>query len=352
MTTDNYRTLGKEVPIGSIPTELHKLWEANEASTNASLMNLLVYTENPEDLPENSERIRELTRENACRAVLIAMDRKAPEPSIRTWITAHCHLSQGKKSVCCEQLSFLLGGKAIGRLRNTVFANLNSDLPLVFWWQGELSDLFEERLYRLFDRLIIDSADWEHPSAGFEKISQALETLRDQLIVQDLAWTRSFHFRVAFAALFDDPMADAAAKNIESVKIIARPGQRTTALQLLAWLATQAAWQIDQTDGELLFISPEGKKIRVEIEFDPQGAPLALLEITGPDLLVRVTREPGSIHLSQLLQVGPHRLESAGPADADTSTELLADQLARGGKNSLFKKVLPKFLELLELLES
>ena len=107
--------LGMPVEIAAIDGELRKLWEADEASTNASLMNFLVYTEDPHELTANSKMIQELTREHACRAVLIAMDRKAPKPSVAAWITAHCHLAHGKKSICSEQISFLLSGYSFGR---------------------------------------------------------------------------------------------------------------------------------------------------------------------------------------------------------------------------------------------
>ena len=103
--------LGRAVEISAIDGELKKLWEADEASTNASLMNFLIYTEDPSRLMANSETILSLTQEHACRALLIAMDRKVPEPSIEAYITAHCHLAHGKKSICSEQISFLLKAK-------------------------------------------------------------------------------------------------------------------------------------------------------------------------------------------------------------------------------------------------
>jgi len=133
---EDYQALGQPVEIGSIDGELKKLWEADEANTNASLMNLIVYTEESGQLLKNSEMVQELTRENACRAVLIEMERAAEESEALAWITAHCHLAHGKKSICCEQVAIMLRGYSLGRLRNTAFAHLNSDLPLVFWWQG------------------------------------------------------------------------------------------------------------------------------------------------------------------------------------------------------------------------
>lgn len=358
MSEFNTKELGKEVPVGMIQQELKKLWEADDASTNASLMNLLVYTENPDDLVRNSESVRELTREHSCRALLIAMDRKAPEASIRAWITAHCHLSNGKKSVCCEQIAFLLRGKAVGRLRNTAFANLNSDLPLVFWWQGELSDLFEERLYRLFDRLIIDSGTWQDPEAGFKKLIAAQETMDGKLLVQDLAWTRSFHIRVALAALFDDPMAQRAVSKINKVKVVAQKSHRTAALMIIAWLATQAGWR----DGLELALSDEkrtesgenyffetgqGGSVEVELIWDETGAPLGLVEVSALDCVVRIARDKSSKHLTQFLEARDHKIELSAPADEDEAVELLADQLSRGGQNSLYQKILPRLCRLL-----
>ncbi len=337
--------LGKAVEVEDINKELQKLWEADEASTNASLMNFLVYTEDPAQLAINSENIQDLTQEHACRAILIAMDRQAPEAGIQSWITAHCHLAHGKKSICSEQISFLLSGRSIGRLRNRVFAHLNSDLPLVFWWQNELSDLFEEHLYGLIDRLLFDSSTWSDPTTGFKKIVAAREDTAGHMITQDLAWTRSFHYRLAIAGLFDDSAASQAFPHIQSVKITAHPEHRTSALLLLAWVSDLAGWAMK--DG-LTFESLEGQLIQAEIAWDESSAPLGEIILEAPDLSVRVAREKNNTHLSQSLCAGGHCIEVSSPADADEPSQLIASQLSRGGKNSLFLRVLPRFLELLE----
>jgi len=342
--------LGVPVEVAAIDGELKKLWEADDASTNASLMNFLVYTEEPDKLVANSEMIQEFTRENACRAVLIAMDRKAPEPSVKAWITAHCHLAHGRKSICSEQISFLLSGYSFGRLRNTVFAHLNSDLPLVFWWQGEISDLFEERLYSILDRFVFDSSVWSDPAAGFAKITEAREQTRDHMVTQDLAWTRSYHFRLALAGLFDDPVASRAFPDLEKVTIVAQKNQRTTALLLLAWVAEQASWKTvtSNKSGDVFeFDSKGGRKVTAEIEWDDSGAPLGSITLAAPDCEVAVSRLRGNKHLNQSIRTEGHKLDVSGPADADDSSGLVADQLSRGGKNSLFLRVLPRFLELL-----
>lgn len=341
--------LGIPVEVGAIDSQLKKLWEADEASTNASLMNFLVYTEHPSKLQGNSETIQELTREHACRAVLIALNRNATEVKVEAWITAHCHLAHGKKSICSEQVSFLLHGKSLGRLRNTVFAHLNSDLPLVFWWQGEFSDLFEERLYRLLDRLIFDSSSWSDPKAGFLRLLEVRKDTKGGVVTQDLAWTRSYFYRLAVARLFEEPMAQKSFPEIELVRVKARSQHRTAALLLLAWVITRSGWSVQTQESDRVILeSREGRRVVAELIWDDEGAPISELEISAPNCKVKISREAGNSHLCQSVCSDDHCVELSGPADSDEAAGLVASQLSRGGKNSLFLHVLPQFMELLE----
>lgn len=350
----NCPELGLEVPVADIDQELKKLWEQDEARTNASLINLVVYSEKPGALHENSEIIRDLTREHACRAILVGIDRDEPSPTLRAWITAHCHLAHGMKSVCCEQIAFHLTGKVTGRFRNTVFAHLNSDLPLLFWWQGELSSLFSERMVSVVDRLIIDSSEWADPPAGFARIRDASQA-RKAIIVQDLAWTRTWQFRLSIAGLFDDPAALRALPELRSVEITHHPAHRNSALQLLAWLAVQAGWRdsrelaldVPRRNGpseSFGFETKSGVAITATLTADEASAPLGRLEMRAAEVTLKISREPGSPHLQRHLEAPGHTLHALSPADPDTSAQLLAQQLARGGKNSLFLKILPRFL--------
>lgn len=358
-TLSMHPELGREVPVASIDKELRALWAEDEARTNASLVNLAVYSERPGALEGNSAAVRELTRKHACRAILIGIDRHAPEASIRAWITAHCHLAHGRKSVCCEQIAFALTGKATGRLRNTVFAHLSSDLPLIFWWQGELSPIFEDRLYSLVDRFVFDSSEWNDPRESFGIIADAVNQATRQLVVQDLAWTRTFQFRVSLASLFDDPVAQAALPAVRMVEIIHHPAHRVSALQLLSWVVVQSGWR-DGTELELsvarragekesfAFETASGQPVIATLTADSASAPIGLLRLTAGDVVVEVSREAGSAHIERRLAAPGHSAVSPGPADPDGSMELLGEQLARGGKNSLFAKILPKFRQLLE----
>ncbi|MGJ8726427.1 MAG: glucose-6-phosphate dehydrogenase assembly protein OpcA [Roseibacillus sp.] len=340
--------LGQPVEIGAISKELKKLWEADEAATNASLMNFAVYSEQAGALEENSEAIFELTREHSCRAILVEMQRTAPVSQVEAWVTAHCHLAHGRKTVCCEQLSFRLKGKAIGRMRNTLFANLNSDLPLVFWWQGELSELFEERLYRLTNRFIVDSAEWSDVSAGFMRLSDAVADSRCQMAVQDLAWTRTYHFRLGVAGLFDDPIAQAMLSEVKTVKIAGQQGHWVSAWMMMAWLATQAEWSFQGSKkDQFIFVTQDGREVVVDWQEDDASAPLSLVSLSDGTTSVEVTRKANDPHLSLELKAPGHVVKQVTPADPDDKVGLVAEQLSRGGKNSLFRKIWPVFFEML-----
>lgn len=350
--------LGVEVPVSSIGRELRKLWEQDAARTNASLINLVVYSERPQSLVENSAIIRDLTREHACRALLVGMDRDTQEPSVRAWITAHCHLADGRKSVCCEQISFMLTGRVAGRLRNTVFAHLNSDLPLVFWWQGELSDVFNEGLYSVVDRLLFDSSGWADPVSSFRRIQNACDQQGGGLVVHDLEWARGNQFRLGVAAMFDDPAALKQLPYLRAVDITYHPAHRSAALLMLAWVASRAAWrdgrdlalQVKPAPGAVesfAFVSDEGWPIRATLRADVKSAPLGEVAFSLPSISIRIKRDAGSPHMERVLQCGGRSLRSLVPADPDAVDELVCQQLGRGGGNSLFRKTLPRFRELL-----
>jgi glucose-6-phosphate dehydrogenase assembly protein OpcA len=342
--------LGVEVAVSAIDRELRKLWEQDDAQTNASLMNLVVYSEQPGALIENSQIIRALTREHACRAILVGIDRNKPKPSLRAWITAHCHLADGRKSVCCEQIAFHLTGRVTGRFRNTVFAHLNSDLPLIFWWQGELSEILTERLVSVIDRFVFDSSSWADPVASFAKLRET-SLSNPELILQDHAWTRSWQFRVGIASLFDDPAAQQALPDISQIEITYHPAHRNTAIQILAWLAVQAGWKDRQSINPFAFESVSGKAISVKLQEDAAGPPLSSVILRANDVTVQVTQKAGASHVERRVESAAYKATSLSPVDPTTPAELVGVQLSRGGKNSLYQKILPRFRALLESAE-
>jgi glucose-6-phosphate dehydrogenase assembly protein OpcA len=239
-----------------------------------------------------------------------------------------------------------------GRFRNTVFAHLQSDLPLIFWWQGELTERFNDRIYSLIERLVVDSADWADPLEQFQRLSVAIE--KDNLVVQDLSWTRTYHVRLGIASMFDDPQAQAAIGAIQKVNIVTSPDGEVAGLQLLAWLATQCGWRkaneliaTETSNGGYHFENAQGGVIEARVSSQEGSAPIGLVEILAGDVAIKVTRPEGDPHIHLSVNAEGHISEQSAPADSDDSVGRVRDQLSRGGKNSLFRKVFPQFMELL-----
>jgi glucose-6-phosphate dehydrogenase assembly protein OpcA len=149
---------------------------------------------------------------------------------------------------------------------------------------------------------------------------------------------------VGIAGLFDDAVAQTILEKIDSVRITHSPGNRNTALQILAWLAVQAGWK---ANGKSTFTTKGGVSVNAKVEQDEESAPIGLVELSAGETNVRVSREKGSTHLLREIDSGAYQVSSLSPADPEDSADLVAQQLARGGKNSLFLKILPVFLELL-----
>jgi len=337
--------LGIEVPVSRIDHELRVLWEQDQARSNASLINLVVYSEAPGTLARNSEIIRDLTRDHACRAILVEMDRSIDEPSLRAWITAHCHLSHGHKSVCCEQIALHFTGRARGRLHNTVFAHLNADLPVVLWWQGGLSGVFDERVASAIDRFIFDSSAWPNAEKSFGFLRETHQRSSGRTILQDLAWTRIWHFRQCLARLFDDAVAQDAIPAIRNIEVRHHPGHLHSALLLITWFAHQAGWKLTESAG---LIRPDGTTVTYSLHHDAGAHVLGSIDIDAGDVHIRVACKAGCSHFhGSVTAPGGHEVKTVAPSDPLASEDLVAEQLSRGGRNTLYQKILPSFLKLL-----
>lgn len=339
--------LGKEVEIGKIASGLREFWDAEDAgTTRASLINFAIYSEREGALEEDTDIIAELTNEHACRALLISARPGEGVNAARAWITAHCQLGRdGKKSLCSEQIAFSLEGPASRMVRNIVFAHLESDLPLVFWWRGELSDNFEPHLFSLIDRLLVDSSDWADPCAQFRILAAAESEHHARFVPHDMSWTRSFYFRRAIAAAFDKPAAQACVDGLREITVTVLEGHTMAAGMLVAWIAVQLGWSHDGLWG---FRNGRGESVAVRVLKVPEGPKVAGVEILGNGLHVVIARDEGDSRFLRLrLTLAGRGSERLLPAGGDSKAQLINIQLMRGGKNSLFRKTLPMFRKML-----
>lgn len=331
--------LGLEVPLPDLGRQLKQLWQSNEALTKASLGNFAIYSENPASLEANTALIREVTREHACRALLIAADPEAAEVSVRAWITAHCQLTGGgKKSICSEQIAFLIQGQSLNLVPNTVFSWLESDLPLTFWWQGEFSARWEPHLYAVIDRLVIDSSEWRNPLPQLDHLERAWRHDHGGFTVNDLSWTRVLHLRMALAAAFDEPGMLQHLAETDVIEIAYGPTHRLAATMLAAWMIHQTHWVLEpaRPSPDSFTLTQRGRPMRLVFTQAKTEAAILGLELRGPRGMVRLTQETGNPFIHTRIALTTITAERLTPCPCETPAELVTERLRRGCKTKLF----------------
>lgn len=339
--------LGEPVQVGQISQQLKKLWESGSgATTRASLINFAIYCRSVEAMAANTELISQFTRDHACRALLIAVVRNAPEKRISAWINAHCHLSRaGAKQICCEQISFLLEGELKGRLTNVVFSHLDSDLPLYFWWQGDLSENLNPHLWKWIDRLIVDSVCWKDPKAQFARLKTSLAETTARLTVRDLNWTRSLYIRQAFSTIFDSPEALPHITRLKRLTITHAPENRSTALFLAGWFAGQLGWTL-KSASPIVFTAQNGSEINVDLK-TAEAATLSKVSLASDTAEFVVDREAKSRVLHASYQLEGHEYNPLFPAGCDEIIDILNEEMSRPSKDQIYLRALGKIESLL-----
>jgi glucose-6-phosphate dehydrogenase assembly protein OpcA len=335
--------LGFPVEVGQIAKELKKLWERSEgATTRASLINFAVYFRGASGVKANTDLIFEFTRQHACRALLICHEPESSEDKVSAWINAHCHLTRaGAKQICCEQISFLFEGKTAGRIPNTVFANLDSDLPLYLWWQGEFPDPIDETLWSRVDRLIYDSQTWPEPKEQFRRLTESLDRAQTGLILCDLNWARTLHLRQALALMFDHPENQAILDDLKTVKITHAPENRSTALLLASWLAAQLRLSGGKASGNILsFSHPDGRAVKFELSVEA-GRSISICELSDGSSSVRVYRDPqGDFFRVEVRLSDGNVYNHLLPAGSNATTDLLLWEIGGGSRHKIYNRAL------------
>jgi glucose-6-phosphate dehydrogenase assembly protein OpcA len=336
------QVLGQEVPLHRVNATVRELWQAESTSkTRASLMNFVIYSEDDQALDTNTHALAEITREHSCRAILLLNGHSTEDSPSRAWVTAHCQLYDGKRSVCCEQLSFALTNASTDEVRNIIFSHVESDLPLIIWWQGALSHSFDERLYTVMDGLIIDSATWADPAHSFHRLNAALADKTTHFALADLAWMRSHTLRNALATACQDPRLLAELSQVNELTLTHAPGARVTALLYAAWVGAQLHCT---TAGKALRLQRHsGADIRVTLKEGTPGCALQTVELTGPGVSVHIRQEDCAKFVQATTRHGSTQQHSLLPADLQTDTSLITEQLSRLGGSSRYLEALPLF---------
>jgi glucose-6-phosphate dehydrogenase assembly protein OpcA len=343
-------TLGRAVEVSQIGKELKKLWESDAgATTRASLINFAVIFRGTAGFAANVQLVAEFTSHHACRALLLCLEPDAAEDKVSAFINAHCHLTRaGAKQVCCEQIALLFAGQTQGRVANTLFANLDSDLPLYLWWQGEFPEIMDTTLWAWVDRLIFDSQSWADPKAQFRRLRASLGEAQARVTLCDLNWARTLHLRQALAMMFDHEENRAILDGLIRVNICHAPENRSTALLLTAWLAAQLRLASPQLAGHgFTFTHPRGQPVEVALQAET-GRSISVCELSDGQNSVRVYRDPqGDFFRVEVRLTGGRSFHHLLPAGSNETTSLLLWELGGGSRHKIYHRAVEIIDELL-----
>jgi glucose-6-phosphate dehydrogenase assembly protein OpcA len=299
------------------------------------LINFAVYSEAADALSANTQLMEQVTREHACRIILLAANPAASNHRVQAWISAHCHVTGASaRQVCSEQIAFLLNGSSPDLIRNILFSNLDSDLPLYLWWQGEFSNQIDQQLWSWVDRFFFDSHSWREPAQQIKILRGSVASAESRCVLCDLNWRRLIYLRLAFAQLFDHPWAGNQVEAIRNLEVTYNPEYWTTAILFISWIARQLDWELaEKKDFEYRFNSPKGDSpISVKLTALPGpwigrarlGFDQGYLEVNWSGNFLETTLQ-GESQLKQML-----------PAGVTTLAGLVQEELSRGGEHRTY----------------
>lgn len=336
---------GQEVRVdyNSIEQTLAELWRVEktdeDAVMRAALWNVIAHASSSEDHTNASEVLGRAAMSVPQRTIVIRTNPEGP-PEMSAWISANCHLLGAGRQVCSEEISIVAGGDRVERVSPLVNALLIPDMPVAFWWVGDLpheNAAYVQTLLGSADRLIVDSVHFDNP-ADLAIVQSTGE--RTDTAPADLNWVRLDEWRAAAASVFDPPQMRGRLKALREIRIIADVtdasyfGESVQALYLASWLIAQAGLGVDDSgnvpDLSCSFELRPGDTrglMRVDLEMDGSSATIE----RDRDRCVLTTNVDGHINV-------PEALTRTSRKKVD---ELIVRELRQPESDRLLLKVLP-----------
>ncbi len=236
----------RPVDIDGIERELEGLLRSPQAEgepvvSRACMSNLMVFARGADQAAEVASEIAAIAEHHPSR-VLLLVDEPGSDPGPHAWVSTLCHLGEGGRRICSEQVSIRAGGEALRRLPSIARPLLVGDLPTALWWAAAMppplgGDLFFE-LAAMARRVIWDSAAWEQEAQGLACVGDWAGGVDPAIGLSDLAWVRLAPWRSMVAGLLGGSAAE-----LRTVRIEHGPHALPKALLFVGWLASRLGWR-------------------------------------------------------------------------------------------------------------
>ncbi len=252
----------KGVDVDKIEKELASMWaSASDAEsgttssgvTRACALNLLVYTTPWEDRDALEELLSKVNEQHPGRTLILVAYRETAEPRLEAYVSMRCRLlGASGKQICGEQVTIEAGGPLVETAATAVAPLLVPDVPVYLWWKDipHYEDKLFDRLVHMADRVVIDSAAFDHPYDDLRRLGEVIGDQSRQMRVSDLNWGRLTSWRTLLASFWDVPDYRPLLHEIDRIAIEYRSPRHAPdeiapkALLLAGWLAARLGWEV------------------------------------------------------------------------------------------------------------
>ncbi|HSM38492.1 MAG TPA: glucose-6-phosphate dehydrogenase assembly protein OpcA [Candidatus Limnocylindrales bacterium] len=331
----------QDTSVGAVGAHLARLWSggAGEGAivteeglphARASVLNLIVTVSDADAAGRVVQALGGLGFRHPSRAIVLVADPAARGASLDAAVSAHCRPSNGSsEQVCYEEVVLTVRGEAAEHLDGIVAPLLIHDLPTHVWWPGDppFTDEIFDQVVEVGDRVIIDSADFDHLLLGFRRVA----SLRRRSGIGDLSWRRIGWWQELTAQFFDAPRFRRYLPNLNRVRIryalpdVDADGPASPIAQAMlyaGWVASRLDWKRHSTrqalvDGTMHLVL-EGRYAMVDLELEGVSAP----EVPAGELVSVRLQARGETGAAEFI-VDREGHEATVASNADGMTALL-----------------------------
>ncbi len=272
------------VTAQQIEKDLTDLWKAGPDDKSKGLglqrvytTNLVAYASDHDEGYRVEQILNDLAEKHPGRFILIRPAADPAEPPLRHYVSGHAFFGGKEKKVCCDLIKLVAQKEVIENLYGFTFSLLMPDLPVEFWWPGDLpyENPFFERMAAQSNRVWVDSSKFKDPVKSLARLASFWESRFPQTMLMDMNWIRIQRWRSLITELFDGGWS-LFLEDVNRVSIAYGEGSSPTRGFFLAcWLASRLGWKyrgdrITTFPPKLDFEGPTGK-----VEVILQAVPVA-----------------------------------------------------------------------------
>ncbi len=269
----------------NIERDLTGLWlEKGDTQTQLSgikriyTTNLVAYASDHEDGYRVEGILGDMMQYHPGRYILVRPAADTTEAPLRYYVSGRClSWADPEKRVCCDMVKLVAQKEVIENLYGFAFSILVPDVPVEFWWTGDLpyySPFFENMASQL-SRVWVDSSKFKDPIQSVARLAAFWNKRYPKTNLADMNWIRIQRWQALVAELFDGDWSKYL-KDIKQVTI--EYGEGSTPLRslyLAAWLGAQLGWRhhqprMNDLSKPIMFEGPKGP---VEVLLKPIPAP-------------------------------------------------------------------------------